>query len=75
VFVALTSGYSAWQWLGTREVVSVRVVNANTGTSISYRAYRGDVGEHGFTTVDGRSITLAEIERLEVARPAASPRK
>ena len=69
VFVTLTLAYSAWQWLGTREVVSVRVVNANTGTGIRYRAYRGDIGEHGFTTIDGRSISLAEIERLEVTRP------
>jgi hypothetical protein len=70
VFVTLTLGYSAWQWLGSRDLVTVRVINSNNGSSVAYRAYRGEVGDHGFTTIDGRAITLARIERMEVTRPA-----
>ena len=66
VFVILSFTYSAWQWFGMREIVTVRVINSNNGDSVSYRAYRGDVDEYGFTTTDHRSITLAQIERMEI---------
>jgi len=46
-------------------VVSVRVINANTGSSVSYQARRGDVKDRSLETVDGRRVVLAAVERLE----------
>jgi hypothetical protein len=57
-------------WESGRGLVNVRVINANTGEETSFQARRQDIGERQFTTLDGRRVTLAEIERmvLEEAR-------
>lgn len=58
------------QWEDGYRVVTVRVVNTNTGRSVVYHARRAEVGERSFETIDGLTVTLAEIERLELG---ASP--
>jgi hypothetical protein len=57
------------QWQDQYRVVTVRVVNANTGRSVSYQARRGDVGERSFQTLDGRRVVLASVERMELGAP------
>lgn len=54
------------QWQDQYRVVTVRVVNTNTGKSVDYRARRGDVQERSFETLDGRRVVLAAVERLEL---------
>ena len=49
-----------------REVVTVRVINANTGDVTTYEARRADIGGRRFTTLDGRPITLADVDRMEL---------
>lgn len=56
-------------WDVDRDLVNVKVVNANTGGVVSYRARRGEIGERRFTTLDGREVRLAEVERM-VVEPA-----
>jgi hypothetical protein len=51
-------------WESGRGLVNVRVINANTGEVTSFQARRQDIEERQFTTVDGRRVTLAEIERM-----------
>lgn len=51
-------------WEASREVVAVQVINANTGNISTYRARRGDVEGRHFTTLDGRRVTLADVERM-----------
>jgi len=53
-------------WSMGREPVTVRVINANTGKGATYRARRQDVSGRSFLTLDGRRISLADIERLEL---------
>ncbi|MEA3276860.1 MAG: hypothetical protein U9Q81_16550 [Pseudomonadota bacterium] len=53
-------------WEAEREPVTIRVINANTGDSISYQARREDVKGRHFTTLDGRRVTLADVERMEL---------
>jgi hypothetical protein len=69
VLVLVGAGYYLYiqVWDGYREV-SVRVINANSGEVVHYRAYKGDVDmEQGvFRTLDGRTVTLAAVERLEM---------
>lgn len=69
VIIAITLGYSALQWRDSTEVVTVKVVNSNTGKSVSYQVSRDQVGDRRFRTVDGRTIVLAEVERIEVGSP------
>lgn len=70
VIVGVTVAVGAWQWLASPGAVTIRVVNSNTGHSVSYQAYPEQIGQRGFTSVDGRRITLAEVERMETS---ASP--
>lgn len=58
--------YLFLDWRADRQVVQVRVVNAYTGESVRYQARRGDVETRQFKTLDGRRVTLAEVERLEL---------
>jgi hypothetical protein len=63
------AGYYLFQlWFDGSRIIEVRVINSNTGSVTSYEVYKGDVaaGESTFRTIDGRTITLAAVERLEM---------
>ena len=67
LLVAMVSGsllWLYWGWEEGRGVVSVQVINANTGSTVIYQARRADVAGRHFTTLDGRQVVLAEVERL-----------
>lgn len=54
------------EWQDSWRVVTVRVIHSGNGSETIYRAYKGDVKGRSFTTVDGRIVNLAEVERLEL---------
>ena len=63
------AGYYLFQiWFDGSRVITVRVINSNTGSVTSYEVYKGDVtaGESTFRTIDGRTVTMAAVERLEM---------
>ena len=66
VMIAGTGLYLFQGWVSGREAVTVRVINANTGEGVTYQARREDVSGRSFRTLDGRRITLADIERMEL---------
>ena len=47
-------------------VVTVHVINTQSGEKITYRAIKDEIQGDSFTTLDGRRIYVAGIERLEV---------
>ncbi len=51
------------------EVVTVHVVNTQSGERTSYQARREDVQGNSFTTVGGRKIFTAGVERIEIETP------
>lgn len=53
------------EWSDQYRVVTVRVINTNTGNTVTYEARRGDVRDRSLETTDGRRVVLAEVERLE----------
>jgi hypothetical protein len=61
-----SAGYLFLQWRGNQEIVVVRVVNAHNGESVTYRARRGEIQGRRFTTLDGRRVILADVERIEL---------
>lgn len=66
VVIILVSGVWLYRgWLERNEVLYLRVVDAGTGHAQQYRAYRGDIDDREFVTVDGTRVRLAETERLE----------
>lgn len=67
--VVMVAGSLLWLYLDYavgREVVTVRVINANTGDATTYMARRADVRGRQFTTLDGRPVTLSDVDRMEL---------
>lgn len=54
------------EWQDQYRVITVRVINTNTGDALTYQARRGDVKDRSFSTLDGRRVVLAAVERLEL---------
>jgi len=68
--VAMVAGSLLWLYLdyqSGRELVTVRVINANTGNVTTYQARRVDVQDRRFTTLDGRPVILADVDRMELS--------
>lgn len=68
VMLIATGAYLLQMWLDDARIIRVQVINSNTGAVISYEVRKGDMvaGKSTFHTIDGRSITLAAVERLEI---------
>ena len=47
-------------------VVTVHVINTQSGAKKSYRAERSEIHSDGFTTLDGIEVFVAEVERIEI---------
>lgn len=60
----LSMVYSHWRSSG--QLVEVQVFNVDTGKKTFYEAFKSDIHGRTFVTQDGRSITLADVERLEI---------
>ncbi len=58
--------YLYHQWRSAYQVVTVRVIDTRSAQSTTYQAYQGDIDGRTFLTTDGRTVTLAEVERLEI---------
>ncbi|MEW8321704.1 MAG: hypothetical protein AB2606_03595 [Candidatus Thiodiazotropha taylori] len=59
--------YLGWQVEQGYRLVMVKVVDAQTGRSVSYIARRMDVDDRHFVTQDGREIIVADGERIELS--------
>lgn len=47
-------------------VVTVHVINTQSGEQKSYRAMKNQIHSDGFTTLDGVQVFVAGIERIEI---------
>ncbi len=54
---------------GNNATVTVHVINTQTGARSSYLARSEDVQASSFTTIEGRKVYVAGIERIEVEAP------
>ncbi|MES9992952.1 MAG: hypothetical protein ABW098_13420 [Candidatus Thiodiazotropha sp.] len=67
VMLLLGSGLFLYtQWQDLARVVTVTVIDTQTGRSVSYQARRGDIEERHFVTLDGREVNVANSERMEL---------
>ena len=48
------------------EKVNVYVVNTQTGQKMSYKAEQKDIKSNSFKTLEGRTVYIADIERIEI---------
>jgi len=67
VMIAGTGLYLFEDWEAGRRPVTVSVINANTGEVVTYQVSPKDLTGRSFRTLDGRHVTLADVERLEVS--------
>lgn len=54
------------KWQDGNRVVTVQVIDTQTGRSAIYQARRMDVDERRFVTLDGREVSVADTERIEL---------
>jgi hypothetical protein len=70
IFIALmllaTSVILYFDWEKNYRVVTIRVINSDTGQVSEYQARRGDIDGRTFETLDGKVVTLADVERMEL---------
>jgi len=60
-------------WADANQLVTVRVINSDTGDVVTYRARRESIGGRRFKTVDGREVRISSVERIEIIEsPAGS---
>ncbi len=65
VIIVISVAAASWRWWEHHRVVSIRVFNTQTGKVVSYMARRGALHGRVFETLDGRTIRLAAVERIE----------
>ena len=67
VVMILGSGLFLYaEWQDRFRVVTVTVVNTQSGERLDYHARRMDVDERRFVTLDGREVSVADTERIEL---------
>ncbi|MBD3609739.1 MAG: hypothetical protein HUJ30_04255 [Gammaproteobacteria bacterium] len=70
IFILLMLSSTAFilyfDWEKNYRVVTVRVINSQTGNLNEYQARRGDIEGRMFETIEGKQVTLADVERMEI---------
>ncbi len=46
--------------------VNVHVINTQTGQKLSYKAEQQEIKSNSFKTLEGRTVYVADIERIEI---------
>ena len=54
------------EWYDDRQVITIRVINSRTGEAVVYEAQKGKVHGRRFETLDGRVVTVADVDRVEL---------
>lgn len=66
--VAMATGSAVFlmEWFDDRRVITIRVINSGTGEAAVYQAYKGKIYGRRFETLDGRVVTVADVDRVEI---------
>ena len=70
IFLTLMVGLGAtlyyFDWLDDHTVLTVNLHRDNVSQPVSYEVYKYQLEDRSFITTDGRTITVASSERMEV---------
>ena len=67
VVMVLAAGTMIYLEMDQRSsIVTVHVINTQSGSSKSYRVKKNEIHSDGFTTMDGVQVFVAGIERIEI---------
>lgn len=66
--VAVVTGAAVYwlEWTDDRQVINIRVINSRTGEAVTYQARKGNIRGRRFQTMDGREVTIADVDRVEM---------
>lgn len=67
LMVSVSVLFVFFEWRDQYRVIDVHVINSQTGEAIIYQARLSDVDGRHFKTVEGRLVTVADVERIEVS--------
>ena len=67
ILLAIGGVFYYLDWKEDFRVMNIRIINANTGEIGKYSAYRSMIRGRSFVTLDGRTITVADSERIEMS--------
>ena len=66
-FMAIVGGaLYYYRWLDDHQLITVRLYSADQVGQASYAVYKYQLADRSFTTVDGRVITVADSDRMEI---------
>ena len=54
-------------WFDKKQVLNVKLISPYSGEVVIYEAYKGDMNERSFETVQGKVIRIGNSERLEIS--------
>jgi len=67
IIMAIAAGVMIYLEVDKRSaIVTVHVINTQSGAQKSYRVMKNDIHSDGFTTLDGLQVFVAGIERIEI---------
>ena len=55
-----------YNWEKSYRIITVRVINTQSGHVDEYQVRRGEVDGRQFETINGKVVILADIERMEI---------
>ena len=66
-FMAIVGGaLYYYRWRDDHQLITVRLYSADQVGQASYAVYKYQLADRSFTTVDGRVITVADSDRMEI---------
>ena len=70
IFLTLMVGLGAvlyyFDWLDDHIILTVNLHRDNLSQPVSYEVYKYQLEDRSFVTIDGRTITVASSERMEI---------
>lgn len=68
VITIMIGAFFLHRWYDDRTLMEVRVIDTRSGEVSRYQAYKGDLEGRSFLTIEGRAVSIADSERMEVQR-------
>ncbi len=70
IFLTLMVGLGAtlyyFDWLDDHTILTINLHRDNSSKPVSYKVYKYQLKDRSFVTTDGRTITVASSERMEI---------
>jgi uncharacterized protein (UPF0333 family) len=59
-------GFFIYGWMDGHRVMTIKIINPQSGDVVSYQVYKGDLLERSFTTLQGQKVRISDSERIEI---------